>query len=119
MNKKTIKLIKDFNNLIDESKFVFETKQRCYGPRGISRFGEYGILVRCFDKLTRIQNMLECRADGGFEARSETWRDLGIYCFMAILCNRGNWPGCLPMIGRSGGERVGTRVKRDKKPEHT
>ena len=81
--------------LLMQEKFeLFKRKQHDYGPHNISKLGSRGILVRVNDKFERLLNLLWYNNDPSVkdEKLEDTWSDMGIYSFMAILEERGLWP---------------------------
>lgn len=71
---------------------VFAKKQSDYGPENIAAFGEFGLLVRVNDKMSRLKNLMGREA--ACEALDDTWLDIGVYGFIAGLVRDGEWPGC-------------------------
>jgi hypothetical protein len=69
-------------------------RHKKHGRNNISKFGEFGCLVRASDKLEWLTTLL-FHGQGG-EAEDETvgdsWMDLVNYSAMALLCRRGLWP---------------------------
>jgi len=65
-------------------------RHRKYGRLNISKFGEYGCLVRASDKLERLINSRH--VDCADESVEDSWKDLLNYAAMALLCRRGQWP---------------------------
>lgn len=47
-----------FNVLVKEISTILVKKQRDYGHENIARFGRIGLLVRCHDKVARLENLL-------------------------------------------------------------
>jgi len=65
-------------------------RHRKYGRLNISKFGEYGCLVRASDKLERLINSRHVNCAD--ETVEDSWKDLLNYAAMALLCRRGQWP---------------------------
>ena len=65
-------------------------RHRKYGRLNISKFGEYGCLVRASDKLERLINSRH--VDFQDESIEDSWKDLLNYAAMALLCRWGQWP---------------------------
>lgn len=74
-----------------ENVKLLDRKQRDYGSGNISSFGEYGVLVRCTDKLARLRNLLTNVSDPKNESIIDSWVDLSNYSLIAILCRNGQW----------------------------
>lgn len=72
---------------------TFDQKQRDYGPRNISDFGEYGVLVRVNDKIARLKNLLkgELCAIPSNEPIEDSWKDLSVYGVIARIVRKGRW----------------------------
>ena len=76
---------------------LFRDRQRKYGPGNIARFGDYGVLVRCADKLARLErHYTQGVGDMPDESVEDAWSDLAVYATIALVCRRGQWPGWTP-----------------------
>jgi hypothetical protein len=65
-------------------------KQMDYGPNNILGFGEKGLLVREWDKINRLKNLLwDNPAEPNNESLDDTWRDIGGYALIAVMLKRG------------------------------
>ncbi len=73
---------------------TFIRKQVDYGPGNISRFCEYGVLVRLSDKIERLARLLMNRKNPKNEPLEDTWVDIMGYGLIGKIINGGNWPGC-------------------------
>lgn len=71
---------------------TFDSKQKDYGPANIAAFGEFGVLVRCNDKIARLINLLNREAPRN-ESVEDSWLDLSVYGVIARLCRAGLWEG--------------------------
>lgn len=60
-------------------------KQRDYGPKNITMFGEFGVLVRANDKLQRLINLIQNNKEPKNEAIEDTWADLRNYSQIALM----------------------------------
>lgn len=60
-------------------------KHHDYGENNLSRFGVFGILVRCSDKLARIENLLKRDSEVKDETQADTWRDLAGYAIQCLI----------------------------------
>lgn len=65
------------------------SKQHDYGHGNILAFGEYGVLVRCSDKLERLKNLLKRGIEPENETVIDTWRDLVGYGLIALMLRNG------------------------------
>ena len=64
---------------------ILIAKHHDYGEDNLAAFGELGILVRASDKLARLKNLLEKKAEVSDETRADTWRDLAGYALQALI----------------------------------
>ena len=60
-------------------------KHHDYGENNLARFGVFGILVRCSDKLARIENLLKRDAEVKDETQADTWLDLAGYAVQCLI----------------------------------
>ena len=72
---------------------TFKRKQACYGKGNISKFGELGTLVRSYDKIERLYNLVYKQRDNKMpeETIDDTWLDLADYALIALLVRSGAW----------------------------
>ena len=73
-----------------ENVVVLDRKQRDYGSRNISEFGEMGILMRVWDKICRLKNLMG-KETAMNESIDDSWLDMANYALIAILVRRGIW----------------------------
>lgn len=73
-----------------ENVAVLDRKQRDYGSRNISEFGEMGILMRVWDKICRLKNLMG-KENPKNESIDDSWLDMANYAIIAILVRRGIW----------------------------
>ena len=73
-----------------ENVVVLDRKQRDYGSRNISEFGEIGILMRVWDKICRLKNLMR-KENPKNESIDDSWLDMANYAIIAILVRRGIW----------------------------
>jgi hypothetical protein len=69
-------------------------KGSAYGNANMKTFGETGALVRAYDKVGRLKNILWDNREltvsaETFESLYETWRDLAGYGVLAMIMKRG------------------------------
>jgi len=83
---------------------LWKTKQHDYGPRNISKFGEFGCVVRASDKMERLINLHGKECSAANEPYIDTWKDLLGYAVIALTILSGQWPGISPK------EEEGTHV---------
>lgn len=70
-------------------------KHKDYGPTNISQSPGgplNGLRVRMWDKIARINNLLESGATPQNESLEDSFRDLMNYSAIAILVIQGDWP---------------------------
>jgi hypothetical protein len=89
-----VELEKHMANLMAEKFELFKKKQKSYGSNNIAALGERGIFIRIWDKVQRLKNLVYDEKPNllNDESIEDTWGDLGIYSFMAILERQGKWP---------------------------
>jgi hypothetical protein len=73
-----------------ENVATLDRKQRDYGSRNISEFGEMGILMRVWDKICRLKNLMG-KENPKNESIDDSWLDMANYAIIAILVRRGIW----------------------------
>jgi len=70
-------------------------KHRDYGPKNISQSPGgplNGLRVRMWDKLARINNLIESGATPENESLKDSFQDLANYSIIAMLILDGKWP---------------------------
>ena len=72
-------------------------KQKAYGYENILRFGLTGLLVRCHDKVARMENMTG-RYNPEWEPLDDTFKDLTGYAIIGIMLDFDTFT--LPLGGR-------------------
>jgi hypothetical protein len=70
---------------------LLDSKQKDYGSQNIAAFGEFGVLVRAWDKVSRLRNLLGNVQSPANESIEDSWLDLSNYAIIAALCRRGEW----------------------------
>lgn len=85
--------IKTFEEAIDfvreKSKQVLISKQKDYGPGNILAFKEIGVLVRIYDKVERLRNLLMNHREPSNESLDDTWLDIENYATIARMLRAG------------------------------
>lgn len=85
--------IKTFEEAIDfvreKSKQVLISKQKDYGPGNILAFREVGVLVRIYDKVERLRNLLMNHREPSNESLDDTWLDIENYATIARMLRAG------------------------------
>ena len=85
--------VKTFQQAVDtvmaELRDLLIRKQRDYGHRNITDFGEFGVLVRVNDKVSRLKNLLGNGRTPVNESIDDTWRDIANYAIIALMLRKG------------------------------
>jgi hypothetical protein len=85
----------DVYDLLEMAGEVLISKQRDYGPYNISRApGGHlnGLRVRIFDKVSRINNLIDTGATPENESLRDSFLDLANYAIIALMVLDGDWP---------------------------
>ena len=91
-----------FRTIIEEMYKTHLDKNADYSPANILGVGEIGIVVRMWDKMTRLMNLLGFRINVEFigyeapkephnESISDTYNDMSIYAIIGQLYREGKW----------------------------
>lgn len=86
----------DMWDIIDRCGNLLLDKQEDYGPTNISRApggALNGLRVRIFDKISRINNLIETGATPNNESLRDSFVDLANYATIALMVIDGVWPG--------------------------
>lgn len=85
-----------------ENCILLDNKQLDYGPRNISGFGTFGVIVRMNDKFERLKTLWgdgrRKRRKAKNESFEDTLRDISNYALIALLLESGHWPSTEPLI---------------------
>jgi len=71
------------------------SKHRDYGPKNISLSPGgplNGLRVRMWDKLARINNLIETNADPKHESLEDSFKDMANYAIIGLLVLQKKWP---------------------------
>ena len=71
------------------------SKHRDYGPKNISQSpggALNGLRVRMWDKLARINNLIETNADPKHESLEDSFKDMANYAIIGLLVLQEKWP---------------------------
>lgn len=85
----------DVYEIVDELYDLLLTKHHDYGPKNIagSPGGPLnGLRVRMWDKIARINHLIESGADAKNESLEDSYKDLANYAIIALMVLRGKWP---------------------------
>jgi hypothetical protein len=64
-------------------------KQRDYGHNNILRFGTYGVIVRCHDKIARLEHLAFKGTEPQNESMKDNLLDVAGYAAIGIMLNNG------------------------------
>ena len=74
---------------------LLTSKHRDYGPKNIAHSPGgplNGLRVRMWDKLARINNLIETNADPKHESLEDSFKDMANYAIIGLLVLQGKWP---------------------------
>jgi hypothetical protein len=66
-------------------------KQRDYGHENIRRFGRTGLIIRCHDKIARLENLCGSHFEPNNESIDDTLLDIVGYSAIGIMWERQNF----------------------------
>lgn len=76
---------------VDSVVEVLIKKQRDYGHGNIRRFGREGLLMRCHDKVARLENLYGGDFDPNWESIDDTILDIVGYSTIGIMWENGTF----------------------------
>lgn len=82
----------EIHKLASEIADLVISKQRDYGNKNIlnSPFGaEHGIVVRLYDKLSRVANLIDNKKEPNNESLDDTFVDIAGYALVALMVRKG------------------------------
>ena len=74
---------------------LLTSKHSDYGPKNISQSPGgplNGLRVRMWDKLARINNLIETNADPKHESLEDSFKDMANYAIIGLLVLQEKWP---------------------------
>lgn len=74
---------------IDDVAALLVRKQKDYGHENISRFGRTGLLVRCHDKVARLENLEKRKVNPQNESVVDNYMDVIGYSAIGMMWERG------------------------------
>lgn len=86
---------RDLQATFDEARALLLKKHHDYGPRNISDSPGgplNGLLVRQWDKMARLRNLMEKGAEPSNESVRDTWMDMMNYSAIALMVIDKKWP---------------------------
>lgn len=76
-----------------ENAKLMDNKNKDYGPRNISAFGTFGVVVKMNDKFERLKHMFsKKRRRPVNESILDSFRDIGNYAIIALMVETKRWP---------------------------
>ena len=85
---------KEFIRIALANALLMDRKQKDYGPRNISGFGLFGVVVRMNDKHERLKTLIAKgrKRKAQNESIQDTLRDIANYAVIALIMDEGRWP---------------------------
>ncbi len=86
----------DVNVILDELAIILFKKHEDYGPMNIAGApggAMNGLRVRMYDKLARLNNLVDTGDTPNYESIEDTLIDLANYAIIGLLVQRGQWEG--------------------------
>lgn len=87
---------KHLQSILDELATIMVKKHQDYGPMNIAGAPGgpmNGLRVRMYDKLARLNNLVEKGDTPNYETIEDTFLDLANYAIIGLLVQRGQWEG--------------------------
>ena len=81
--------------IFDEAGNLLLKKHADYGPKNISQSpggALNGLRVRMWDKIARINHLIDSGAEPENESLEDSFKDLLNYSAIAVMVIRGKWP---------------------------
>jgi hypothetical protein len=91
-----MKSVKDLDTILQELQYIMLKKHEDYGPMNISGAPGgpmNGLRVRMYDKLARLNNLVDTGDTPNYESVEDTLLDLANYAIIGLLVQRGQWEG--------------------------
>jgi hypothetical protein len=108
----------DVDVILNELAKIMYRKHKDYGPKNIAEAPGgpmNGLRVRMYDKLARLNNLIDTGDTPNYESIEDTLIDLANYAIIGLLVQRGQWEGVLNGAAKqtdSGPERPTDSVPR-------
>lgn len=102
----------DVDVILNELAKIMYKKHKDYGPMNIAGApggAMNGLRVRMYDKLARLNNLVDTGDTPNYESIEDTLIDLANYAIIGLLVQRGQWEG-LPNSN-------GSETKKSSSPE--
>jgi hypothetical protein len=94
----------DVSIILDELYGIMIRKHKDYGPMNIAGApggAMNGLRVRMYDKLARLNNLVDTGDTPNYESIEDTLIDLANYAIIGLLVQRGQWEGLPNSNGES------------------
>ena len=91
-----MKSVKNLDTILQELQYIMLKKHEDYGPMNISGAPGgpmNGLRVRMYDKLARLNNLVDTGDTPNYESIEDTLLDLANYAIIGLLVQRGQWDG--------------------------
>lgn len=85
----------DVYEIIDELYMLLLSKHKDYGPLNIAKSPGgpiNGLRVRMWDKIARINHLVDSGAEAEHESLEDSFKDLANYAIIGMMVLRGKWP---------------------------
>lgn len=92
----TLDFYSNLQKVIDECEDVLVRRHADYGPKNIAQSpggALNGIRVRMWDKVARINNLIDEAKDPQGESLRDSFIDIANYGMIALMVLNGDWPG--------------------------
>ena len=86
----------DIDTITRQLTEILLKKQHDYGPLNIARApggAMNGLRVRMYDKLARLNNLIDKGNTPNYESIEDTLIDMANYAIIGLLVQRGQWEG--------------------------
>jgi len=86
----------DVYDIIEDLADLLISKHHDYGPKNISMSPGgplNGLRVRIWDKIARINNLIDAGFSPSHESLEDSFKDLANYSIIALMVLDGKWPG--------------------------
>ena len=90
-----MKIDEHVEDTVQELADLLISKHHDYGPKNISQSPGgplNGLRVRMWDKLARINNLVESGATPENESLEDSFKDMANYAIIGLLVLQGKWP---------------------------
>ena len=90
-----LKFEMDLADVVEQLEALLLSKHKDYGPKNISQSPGgplNGLRVRMWDKLARINNLIESGARPKHESLQDSFKDMANYAIIGLLVLEGKWP---------------------------